>query len=243
MCARTTLMVPSAVLEALGIRYGVSIVQPRYNIAPTQPIAVVRLDPDGARRLDLLRFGLLPPWAKTPGAGSKFINARAETLFEASAFREAAEVRRCVVVADGFYEWKRAGGVSLPYLFRRSDGLPFGLAGIWSRWTPRGGGEAIESCSIVTTEAAAPVAAIHDRMAVLLRPEQLALWLDPTVRGEDAKRRLAPLLLPADRPELVGYRVGPRVNRPQNDDPECAAPLTEEEPAPPAGGQQRLPFG
>jgi putative SOS response-associated peptidase YedK len=233
MCGRFTLSTPGAVLarqlgldEALPLALG-----PRYNIAPTQPVAVVRPVPDnapgrrdqvdGARRLDLLRWGLIPAWAKDPAMGSRLINARSETVADKPAFRAAFRKRRCLIPADGFYEWATVGAHKQPYHFRLRDGGPFAFAGLWEAWhAPTG--DVLETCTILTTDANDVIRSLHPRMPVILPPDAYARWLDPAV---DQPGALVPLLTPYDPAAMIGYRVSPRVNSPANDDEACVVPV------------------
>src|SRR6266487_1578561 len=157
----------------------------RYNVAPGQQIAVVRQDPVApVRRLEQLRWGLVPEWAKEPAIGYKMINARAETAAERPAFRDALLARRCLVPADGFYEWKREGKQKLPFCFAMADDALFAFAGLWERWrSPQG--QLLESCAILTTEANELMRDVHDRMPVILPAEAFELWLDPGLRRQD----------------------------------------------------------
>jgi len=189
---------------------------PRYNIAPTQDVAVVRAH-DGGRGLAMLHWGLIPSWAKERTIGARMINARAETLAEKPAFRSALRARRCLLVADGFYEWQRTGGTKQPHFIRFRDARPFGFAGLWERWQ-RGDEEPIESCTIVTTEANALLAPIHDRMPVILDPKQFALWLDPSMTDTN---RVGELLRPYPSEAMEAYPVSLLVNNPANDAPAC----------------------
>ncbi len=189
---------------------------PRYNIAPTQEVAAVRADGAG-RRISLLHWGLIPSWAKERTMGARMINARADTLAEKPAFRSAFRARRCLIVADGFYEWQKPGGGKRPHFIGFRDRRPFGFAGLWERWSPEGD-EAVESCTIITTEANDLLAPIHDRMPVILEPDQFALWLDPTVTDP---ARVAGLLHPYPSGALEAYPVGLLVNNPANDSPAC----------------------
>lgn len=167
MCGRFTLRVPAAELVEIFRLLRRPDVQPRYNIAPTQPVAVVRRI-DRGRELSMLRWGLVPSWAKDPKIGARMINARAETVATKPAFRTALRRRRCLVPADGFYEWaKSAGGTKQPHYITRRDGRPFAFAGLWESWDGPDG-SSIESCTIVTTEANDLVGRIHDRMPVIL---------------------------------------------------------------------------
>jgi putative SOS response-associated peptidase YedK len=186
---------------------------PRYNIAPTQFVPVVRLDEARrTRELALVQWGLVPAWAKDPNIGNRLINARSETVAEKPAFRTAFKSRRCLVVADGFYEWGHVNGKS-PYYFHLKDGRPFGFAGLWERWEQ--GGEPLESCTVITTEANGIVGAVHERMPVILRPEDYGRWLDP---GEKAEA-LVGLLAPLPDNWMAAHPVSKLVNNPGNESP------------------------
>jgi len=222
MCGRFTLRAPaSAVAEQFAL-FDVAPFQPRFNVAPTQPVAVVRrmAVEEPQRELAWLRWGLIPGWAADPAIGARMINARAETAAQRPAFRAALGRRRCLVVADGFYEWQKAGPRKQPYFVRLRDDRPFGFAGLWESWE---GPEqaAIESCTILTTEANELVRPIHDRMPVIVAPADYERWLDPGVQGAEAVR---PLLRPYPSEAMMAYPVGPRVNSPARDDPACIQP-------------------
>jgi putative SOS response-associated peptidase YedK len=220
MCGRYTLKATGAeVAEVFGLD-DVPDLTPRYNIAPTQVVPIVRRAPGGAHReLARARFGLLPFWAGKERPRASMINARCETVFSRPAFRTAARERRCLVPADGFFEWRREGRRKAPWYFRLREGRAFAFAGLWER--ARGpDGEPIESFSILTTVPNDLVREVHDRMPVILAPEQHALWLDPALCDEAALR---PLFAPYSAEAMVGYPVGSRVNSPANDDPDCIA--------------------
>jgi putative SOS response-associated peptidase YedK len=209
-----------------GARWGASYA-PRYNAAPGQKILVVRQDAarqnsaQPVRKLSPLRWGLLPAWAKDESLGYKMINARAETAAAKPAFREAMRRRRCLIPADGFYEWRRDGKRRIPYCFTLADGRLFAFAGLWEQW--RGSqGKTVESCTILTSESNELVSEIHDRMPVILAPENYDLWLDPGFARPEA---LEPMLQPYPAARMRRYRVGERVNSVQYDDPECAAEI------------------
>jgi putative SOS response-associated peptidase YedK len=205
----------------------------RVNIAPSQEVAAVRLgeEESGLRHFAWLRWGLIPSWAKEPGIGNRTINARAETIAGKPAFRAAFRRRRCLIPADGFYEWKTERGRKQPYRITLESGAPFAFAGLWERWEgPKGGAKggeagdgAIESCTIVTTEANDRLRAIHHRMPVILAPESYDLWLDPKTPGAEAQA----LLGPAPSEWFTAYRVSPKINSPANDDPALIEPLGE----------------
>ena len=197
-------------------------VPPRYNIAPTQPVLAVRARPDGRRELVLLHWGLIPGWAKDPAIGNRMINARAETVAEKPSFRNALRRRRCLIPADGFYEWKTTGrGPKQPFDIARSDGKPFAFAGLWEHWQGPNG-EEIESCAIVTTEANALMRQIHARMPVVLAPEDYAAWL--ASEGGKADNVLG-LLAPRDWPGMRAQPVSTYVNNARHEGAQCIAPV------------------
>jgi putative SOS response-associated peptidase YedK len=215
MCGRYLLKSPvDALRRAFGFVEQPNLM-PRYNIAPTQDAPVVRQrrEPKGERTLQMLRWGLIPSWAKDTKMGAKLINARSESIAEKPSFRSAFRRRRCLVPADGFYEWRAEGARKQPYLIVRRDREPFAFAGLWERWTPKEG-EAIDSFTIVTTDANALLQPLHVRMPVILAPEDYGRWLDPDAVEAD----LLPLLRPAPE-EWLGYApVSPRVNAASVDD-------------------------
>jgi len=185
----------------------------RYNVAPTQPIPVVRLV-NGARSFTLMRWGLLPGWVKDPKTFTLLINARAETAAEKPAFRNALKRRRCLLPADGFYEWKREGALKQPYFIRRSDRAPFAFAGLWETWSGPGG-EEIDTAAIVTTEASADVAALHHRMPVTIDPDDFDAWLDERSDANVVRR----LMRPAPEGQFELFPVSDAVNKVVNDGP------------------------
>ncbi len=189
---------------------------PRYNVAPTQNAAVVRSESGGGRRLRRLRWGLVPPSAADPRIGSRLINARSETARWKRSFRDAFAARRCLVPVDGFYEWARRGGRAQPWRFRLRSGGFFALAGLWERWlSPRGSGESLETFTILTTGANALVGEVHDRMPVIVPPDDFAAWLG----GGDIA------LAPFSADAMAADPVSPLVNDPRNDDPRCITPV------------------
>lgn len=194
--------------------------EPRYNVAPTQPVPVIRQDPkEPVRRLSLVRWGLVPSWSKDASSAAKMINARSETAATLPAFREPLRLRRCLVPADGFYEWQRTGKTKQPFCFEMNDGELFAFAGLWDCWRDSSG-NAIETCSILTTTPKELTQAVHDRMPVILDPRAYDLWLDP---GMNDTRVLSEMLKPYDASQMRCYRVSARVNHVANDDPECSA--------------------
>lgn len=202
----------------------------RYNVAPTQDAPVVRLNKarDG-RELVMLRWGLVPYWAKDPKSGYRMINARAETVASKPAFREAFARRRCLVPADGFFEWKKLGARKQPYYITQKSGEPFAFAGLWEYWrSPEG--EPLQTFTIIVGEPNEAVAPIHERMPVILDENGVDRWLDPSAEPEELQALLKPL--PAEQVQLTP--VSTRVNDPDNDDPACIAPIDEEVAATPA---------
>jgi len=193
MCGRYAFFAPRALIErAFGLADAPEV-EPRYNIAPTQFVPIVRIERDGRRVLRMVRWGLVPWWAREESVGNPMINARCESLSRNSAFRDAFEERRCLVPASGFYEWARKGGVRIPHYLARSDGEPFALAGLWARWRPRDADTPpLESCTIITTQANALVAPIHDRMPVILPAQAYEEWLDPRRRSDAVAHWLRP---------------------------------------------------
>jgi putative SOS response-associated peptidase YedK len=221
MCGRMTLRTPGKIVAQEFGLFDVPDLRPRYNVAPGQPVAVVRQRP-GGRELAFLRWGLIPAWPDDPSIGDHLANARSETAATKPSFGQAYHSRRCLVLADGFYEWQRTDGRKQPYYVRRLDGRPFGLAGLWERWEK--GDEPVETCTILTTDANELMQSIHERMPVIIPPEQYGVWLDPRFPDQ---RRLAELLRPAPSPGMKAYPVGTIVNDPQHDVPACVEPLKD----------------
>ena len=197
--------------------------KPRYNIAPSQPIAAIRIDPDiNTRKLVLLRWGLIPSWAKDPKIGNQCINAKAETVAEKPSFRSAFKKRRCLVIANGFYEWQRQGEHKQPMWIGLRSQRPFAFAGLWEHWKPTEG-EPLETCTIITTEPNDLMAPIHNRMPVILAPASYDQWLDPTFQQAEP---LKALLRPYPSEELTIFPVSTLVNNPRHDAPQCLEPVT-----------------
>ena len=209
MCGRFAFYSPSEATAELFGAGGAVPVEARYNIAPTQYIAAVRNAEDDSREFALLRWGLVPFWAKDPSIGNRMINARAETVAEKPAFRAAYRHRRCVVLADGFYEWHREGSVKTPYYISSACGEPFAFAALWETWTSKESGETIESTTLITTEADAFMARLHHRMPVVLSPETADRWL----AGGDGAIEFAL----EHAPELQAWPVDRRVNNARNE--------------------------
>jgi len=223
MCGRFTLLVPA---EELAQQFSLPIVPeavaPRYNVAPTQPVAIVRLDKErGQRELTYVHWGLIPFWAEDPSIGSRMINARAETAAEKPSFRAAFKYRRCLVPASGFYEWQKQNGKKQPFYIHPAEGNVLGLAGLWERWVSPDGSE-IESCTILTTTPSGDVANLHDRMPLILDPADYDSWLQSDGAHLD---ELQHLLRPAPEGTLAAEPVSTFVNKPGNEGPECIAPL------------------
>ncbi len=206
----------TALASAFGLE-SVPDLPPRYNIAAPQDVAAVRLDQESDRReLVLLHSGLIPSWAKDAKIGNRLINARAETVAEMPSFRSAFAKRRCLIVADGFYEWQKIDGKKQPYYIHRPDDEPFPFAGLWEYWN--GGGEEIQSCTIITTVANDLMEPIHDRMPVILAERDWPVWLDAEFKDKES---LKGLLQPCDPDLLMAYPISTLVNNPRNDVPRC----------------------
>lgn len=222
MCSRFTLARQASELGGLFAVEMLHDLPPRYNIAPTQPVIAVRLRPGASsREVVLLQWGLVPSWAKDPAMGSRMVNARSETVAEKPAFRSAFRLRRCLIPADGFYEWKGAPGKKQPYHIRMRDGAPFAFAGLWEVWEWVEG--YLETCTILTTESNNVVRPLHDRMPVILPPADYALWLDTAVRNTG---ELQALLRPYPPEEMVAVPVSLRVNNPTNEGPDLLTPVS-----------------
>jgi putative SOS response-associated peptidase YedK len=222
MCGRFTLSSPGEVVAELFELAEVPDLTPRYNVAPTQPVtAVLLMGDDTTRRLQMLRWGLIPSWAQDPNIGARMINARAETAATKPAFRSVFRQRRCLVVADGFYEWQKLERRKQPFYIRMRDGRPFAFAGLWEHWEGPDG-RAIDSCTVITTGPNELMAPLHDRMPVILNSNDYGIWLDPCTQETSA---LQCLLRPYPADEMSAYPVGTRVNNPSVDDPECIHPL------------------
>jgi putative SOS response-associated peptidase YedK len=196
----------------------------RYNIAPTQEAAVVRVErPGEARRLGLLRWGLIPYWAKEASIGNRMINARSEGVADKPAYRFSFRKQRCLIPSDGFYEWKKEGKAKQPWLIRRKDGKPFAFAGLWSRWQDPERGP-LDTFTILTTSPNTLVRPLHDRMPVILDRKDFDLWLDPKIGDREL---LEPLLAPFDPDQMETFPVSRAVNSPAHEEADCIAPLIE----------------
>jgi putative SOS response-associated peptidase YedK len=220
MCGRYRLSRRKEVLaEHFGADFDDLDWEPRYNLAPTQPVPVIRRDREGPTlRATLMRWGLIPSWATDPAIGARTINARSETAASRPSFREPFQKRRCLIPADGFYEWQRGPRGKQPFCFEVGEGRIFAFAGLWDLW--RGpDGDVIESCTILTTTPNELLADVHDRMPVILAPENYGGWLNPSMRDV---ARAVDLLKPFDSCLMKRYPVSTRVNQVANDDPECS---------------------
>lgn len=222
MCGRFTLTAdPNDLREAFPWVNFPEGVGPRYNIAPSQPVAVI--PNDGKNQLDFFLWGLIPSWAKDPAIGNQMINARAETLAEKPSFRTAFRRRRCLIPASGFFEWKQEPGrkTKTPMYIQLKTGKPFALAGLWERWDSPDG-STIFSCTIVTTQPNELMQTIHNRMPVILPAQAYSLWLDP---AEPPASKLTELLQPYPAGEMTAFPVSTLVNSPGNDLPACIEPV------------------
>lgn len=212
MCGRFAFYSPSEATAALFGVHGSIAVEPRYNIAPTQFIAAVREDEGRNRELLMLRWGLVPFWAKDPAIGNRMINARAETVAEKPSYRAAFRHRRCVVLADGFYEWRKEGTAKIPYFISLASGEPFGLAGLWENWTDKESDESVQTTTLITMAANEFMVPLHHRMPVILLPDSANDWL----AGSDEFLQQAA----AKTPDLRAWPVDRRVNNARNEGPE-----------------------
>ncbi|MCG8360228.1 MAG: SOS response-associated peptidase [Kiloniellales bacterium] len=229
MCGRYSITSPVEALRQLFLFEELPNLQPRYNVAPTQEVPAVRLSkpeddgeeqPAGKRTLVMLRWGLIPFWAKDVKIGYKTINARAETVADKPAFREAFKKRRCLILADGFYEWRGTKDDKQAFRITLADGGPFAFAGLWESWRDKAAERRIESCTIIVTNANDTLSAIHERMPVILSPGDHAAWLDPAAEPETLKALLRPL--PSET--VTATPVSAHVNKVANDDPLCLEP-------------------
>ena len=224
MCGRYTLKSrPEQIAEKFGVEVP-STLPVRFNIAPTQLILAIRAKPGThERELVALHWGLVPFWADEPDIGRKMTNARSETAATKPAFRSSFRARRCLILADGFYEWQARDGKKQPYYIRLKSGEPFGMGGFWDRWDKQD--EPIESCTILTTDANEPMMAIHKRMPVVIPPECFDIWLDP---AEKDIGRLSKLLRPFHPDEMTAYPISTLVNNAKQDSAKCIEPLASD---------------
>lgn len=220
MCGRFTLRLTPAELQQVFDLFREPDVVPRYNIAPTQSIPVIRRTNQG-NELSMMRWGLIPSWSKDVKIGASLINARSETAAIKPAFRSAFKRRRCLIPADGFYEWRKTGTkTKQPYHIGLKHGAPFAFAGLWETWTSPEGGK-LDSCTILTTEANSLLKNLHDRMPVILHSGDRDAWLDPEIPSES----LTSLLTPYPSEEMRTYPVSTAVNKASHDQPDCVQPV------------------
>ena len=216
MCGRYAFFSPAeAVKRTFALDFSPELT-PHYNIAPTQSVAALRVAEEGSRSLVMLHWGLVPRWAKERAIGNRMINARSETLAEKPAYRDAFRRRRCLVLADGWFEWQPAAGGKQPWFVRLRDPRPIAFAGLWERWKNPAGGELLESCTIVTTDASESIRRIHDRMPVVLPEQSWDRWMDPAYTDTEA---LSKTLGPYDSKALQAWQVSRLVNAPKNEGP------------------------
>jgi len=213
MCGRYFLHSTADKLSSLFGEMPMPLLAARYNIAPSQPIPVIRQNPAGRREMVLVRWGLIPSWSKGPDSRFSMINARAETVAQKPAYRTAFRYRRCLIPADGFYEWRTAGGAKQPYVLCPRDGVPLAFAGLWEHWQDANGNE-LESCTILVRAANEQVKTVHERMPVIVTPDSFDLWLDIHAQKPQP---LETLLAVQQAPELEIYPVSRAVNSPKAD--------------------------
>jgi len=225
MCGRYVLKATLPdIARMLGMEADLAL-EPSYNIAPTRAVPVCRSEQPGKKELVLMHWGLIPHWAKQRDSNYRMINARAETIAEKPAFRSPFRHRRCLIPADGYYEWKSMQGRKQPYYFSRKDDQPFCFAGLWDRWQPPEG-TPVESCTIITTGADAFAAEFHHRMPVILSENDYARWLDPRISHA---AQIAPLLRPFASEAMRVYPVSTLVNNARVDEARCITPLVDPE--------------
>ncbi|MCB9110914.1 MAG: SOS response-associated peptidase [Anaerolineales bacterium] len=223
MCGRFTLTVdPAELAETFGDFTFPTQFAPRFNIAPTQPVLVI--PNDAKNQADFFIWGLIPSWSKDPAIGSRLINARGETIAEKPSFRGGFKYKRCLIPADGFYEWKAQPGAKTktPYFIHMKDRKPFAFAGLWDEWQSPDGG-AVRTCTIITTEPNELMSTLHNRMPVILDQKDYHLWLDPTPQTPD---KLLHLIKPFPAESMAAHPVSTLVNKPGNDRPECIVPAS-----------------
>jgi putative SOS response-associated peptidase YedK len=217
MCGRFTLHTPEPLLrEIFGVEHSAPLdLKPRYNIAPSQPVPIIR-DTESGREMVMVKWGLIPRWSKEPKTKYPTINARIETVAEKPTYRTPFKHQRCLIPADGFYEWKVVDGRKVPHHIRMKNGGPFALAGLWDHW--EGGGESLESCSIIVMPANEVMKPLHERMPAIIAPADYDRWMDPKVTD---KAEIMDSLDSTPSSQLVTYPISPWVNSPKHDDERC----------------------
>lgn len=225
MCGRFTLQIPPELLAEIFGLIEIPTFPARYNIAPSQLVAVIRQNGDGQNRLDMLHWGLIPSWAKDKSIGNHMINARCETVAEKPAFRHAIKYRRCLVPSSGFFEWKQEGKVKKPLYVTLKDISPMVFAGLWESWkSPEG--EVTESCTIITTSSNKLIESLHNRMPVILHHQEYDVWLDREISDPE---KLKSLYKPYPPNLMEMYPVSPQVNSPKNEGPGLINPVKDKE--------------
>jgi putative SOS response-associated peptidase YedK len=219
MCGRFALIVDASVLADVFDVDPPRELAPRFNIAPTQTIAIVRAGEEAPRECSMVRWGLVPSWAKDAKMGARMINARGETVAEKPSFRSAVKTRRCLIPADGFYEWVRTDSGKQPHFIRFADARPFAFAGLWERWH-KGEGGPLDTCTIITTTPNELISDLHDRMPVILPQSLYDVWLNPAPMTPE---RLQEVLVPHPAEGMEAYPVSTYVNKPVNEGPNCIA--------------------
>lgn len=223
MCGRFALKTTAqAIKEMFLVEQGLQY-DPSFNIAPSQPVVTIRYSPKTkSRAMSLMKWGLIPTWSKDPSIGQKMINARSETVDQKPSFKGPFKYKRCLIPADGFYEWKRLDGAKQPYFIKRVDDKPMAFAGLWDYWGGADGSE-LETCTIITTEANEIMQPIHERMPVILKESEFDVWLDPRIQEPILLKQY---LKPFPSEELETYPVSTFVNKPANNSKECLKPLS-----------------
>jgi Uncharacterized conserved protein len=223
MCGRSSLHdAPVNILERFHLPPSLPGFEPRFNIAPSQLQWTVVHDSNGKPQARQIKWGLVPSWADDPAVGSRLVNARSDSLTEKPSYRDSFRDRRCVILADGYYEWSGKGRSRVPVFFHLAGNRPFAMAGIWDRWQKKG--DVLDTCTIITTDASAKAAVYHHRMPVVLSGAKAVEWLD----DKTSERRLLDLLAPYSEPDLECHEVSTLVNSPLNDSAECIAPFERE---------------
>ncbi len=218
MCGRSSLHdAPVNVLERFRLPPVLPGFTPRYNIAPSQEQWTILARDNGAPQAKQLKWGLVPSWAQDPNVGQRMINARSDSIADKPSYQDSFRSRRCLVLADGYYEWAKEGKSRIPIFFRLSGDRAFAIAGLWDRWEK--GETPLDTCIVITTDAAPKAAAVHHRMPAILDLDHAAEWLDPLTK----EKRLLDLLVPYEKPDLECYEVSSFVNAPANDSEDCIA--------------------